>query len=222
MKTQIREGVVVLVLAGVLAGSLPVLGAGGECITKQWLEQHRGTLPQSYEQFLAAPPALRHAIFDSLEPQTQSKLWVAHLQRFLSRNPGLSADQLAVVQQAIELAARPETFATARDSELWEVLVGEPLAELESRVRAVFNPRQTAAILSELGGREVMEAPVVAGSKVAAVFCQCSTSSDWCTGGAHCVLNGGGCTHQQGCGTFWQYICNGLCGENVNVGLELK
>jgi hypothetical protein len=209
-----------LVLAGAIAGSLPAAAVGGDCPGQRWVEQHRRALPQTYDQFLAAPAALRHVIFDNLAPEVQSQLWVAHLQRYLSRNPGLSTDQVAVIHQAIDLAERPETFGRPRDSEAWDLLVGEPLKELESNVRAVFNPRQTTAILSELGGREVMEAPVLAGAKLDAVFCQCATASDWCSGGAVCIPDGGGCTHQQGCGTFWRYICNGLCGENVILELQ--
>lgn len=217
MGSQMRRGLaVVFLLLIVLAGAPPATADSDCSAVQRWVQQHRSELPRTYEKFLASPAGLRRAIFEAVEPEVKSLLWVEHLQNYLDRNPRLNPEQFAAVRQAIALAEQPDTFATPRQSPLWATLVGEPLADLERSVGAAFGPRQTTLILSGLGGREVAETTVIT-SSITAVFCQCSSESDWCTGGAVCIKDGGACSHQQGCGTFWRYICNGLCGENTNT-----
>ncbi len=57
----------------------------------------------------AYPPTYRRAIMNKLEPTERSSAWRAHFQRFLDRQAGLTAEQIAVVQDAIDLAS-PEVF----------------------------------------------------------------------------------------------------------------
>ena len=55
------------------------------------------------------PPVYRRAIMNRLEPATRSDAWRAHFQRYLAQNQQLTREQVAIVQDAIDLAS-PEVF----------------------------------------------------------------------------------------------------------------
>ena len=91
------------------------------------------------------PPLYRRAIMGALDPAGRSDAWRARFDDYLASHPALSAEQIAVVQEARAVAS-PEAFAP-------------PVSpDVQARIGAVFN-----AAIRTLGARDAGELFVTLG-----------------------------------------------------------
>jgi len=178
----------------------------------QWVKEHKATLPGNYDEFVASPSLYRRAIFAALPADVQGKLWIAQLEKYRADHPELNADQLSVVQDALDLLVSPDFFAIRPGTVLWKARVSRPLSELRKSAEAAFGRDAAQAVFGQLGGTPegAFELTRAGGLPVKATPpCNCSQVSDYCGSGTFCAAIT--CVRQTGCGTLWRYACDGLC-----------
>lgn len=179
----------------------------------------------------------RRAAFRNASPNDKSNLWKTHLALFLVKRE-LSDWQKQVVLSAISLAT-PAYFAVQSNDPAWNAKVREPSYWLEQQVINAFSLGDAAKIFATLGDDDAKSAKSTASVFLESInykhrtdsvpykqwahsrlseqdielersSCECSTQSDYCPiwsacGGGSCASTG------NGCGTLWNYPCNGAC-----------
>jgi hypothetical protein len=161
-------------------------------------------------------------LYENLGSKARQELWTLHLRRALTeRAVDLSPEQRAVIFHGLGFLAAG-SLSIERESPDWDRLVGLPLALLDEDARNAFEPAVARAIFGRLGAAVSMRAPapcVASGSVAASLVietCSCSRDSDWCDW----VTNPNPICREviceetsSGCGTFWAYECDGVCGS---------
>ncbi|MBP2330053.1 hypothetical protein JOF56_010438 [Kibdelosporangium banguiense] len=200
---QLTAGVAVA--GGLMLGNSPAAAATSNDVDV-WIDANRGRLPATYDEVVKHPLEYRQAIFRELSPEQQSKLWVDHLNRYVKKNPELSAGQLTAIGAAIALAGDVATFRDYRDA-----AVQESVDRLDDELLNEFGKIETAKLVRVLG-----EMPESTGIRAEDLLkkdfpCLCNVTDDWCSGcpGQKCL---GPCAPKPiGCGTLGVKSCNGRC-----------
>lgn len=161
---------------------------------QQWAAQNADRLPATYDAFIQYSAEYRRAMWQYLSPEVKSAIWTRHLELYLAAHPGLTAEQLDVVKQALYLAT-PEHFEDGA-----RATTQAALKELKSKGELVFDRVELARILVQLG-------PVDSGPVKLQPLCDCSDDFD-CGGGS---CSGSRCSLSYGCGPFGMDTCFGFC-----------
>jgi hypothetical protein len=189
----------------ILTGRMPALAEDSCSAARAWVDANRGRLPESYDEIAARPMAYRRAILGALPPQTQSRLWLEHVQRYRASHPGLTAEQTSVAERVAAVAATASTFQPAAGPELTQRLRG-----LEQAAVRALGRDQAGALLATFGPPE--RAATAHPLMPAITACTCSVDSDWCNNQTVCEDYDGDCRHSDsGCGTFYAHACDGRC-----------
>ncbi len=179
-----------LIAAGILVGGA---GPAGADPVAAWVRANRDRLPRTYPELVALPAAYRAAIYQELTATERSAAWVQHLTAGRASLPSATAEQSAILDQALALAADPAHFAEGS-------AVPAAADDLTRRAIDAFGIDRARALFATLGPADTATAETVT--------CECSVISDYCDG--HCIA--GGCTpYGPACGFLWQYICTGMC-----------
>jgi hypothetical protein len=172
----------------------------------------------------AYPPVYRRAIMRKMGPQDRSMVWRGHFQRFLRTHRQLSAEQAAVIDDAIALAS-DEAFTPPLAPD-----VKEHISALFNQSMAVLGPKQTEELFVTLGPKTLQRAsalPVmqqmadrVRSWRVASAEypdCNCNIDIDTCDLEPNPWLQ---CSELYTCnfdlnwpmcGPFWSWACTGWC-----------
>ncbi|GFF41903.1 hypothetical protein IFM58399_06426 [Aspergillus lentulus] len=125
---------------------------------------------------------------------TASAAWIAHFDQFRQQHEPLSPAQSAVVDTATDLAKQGQNFDP------------KAMSTLKDDAISAFGFKDAKSLLATMDNKPLRTRDDENGG----IQCGCSTQSDWCDSGYHCV--GGGCTQTgSGCGTLYGYPCDGLC-----------
>jgi hypothetical protein len=120
--------------------------------------------------------------------------WLNHFDQFRQQHESLDTAQSAVLDKATDLAKQGQNA----DADAMNTLKNDAIS--------AFGFREAKSLLATLDNKPLQTRD----DEAAEIQCGCSTQSDWCDSGYHCV--GGGCTLTgSGCGTFYGYACDGLC-----------
>jgi hypothetical protein len=188
------------------AAQLDIIPNDEDCATvAAWVIGNEANLPTEYDDIVRFPVAYRRAIFELLSPAARSNLWQRHFQAYLVANPGLSAEQIAFIDEA-GAAISPELFAEEAGTAASQDTL-ERVAALEAEAFLLFPQDQARALLAQLGPDEPAK-----GYAPEEVDCHCSTVSDWCSDNLNCKKGARDCHEEGGCGKLWMYTCNGMCG----------
>ncbi|RKG96092.1 bacteriocin fulvocin C-related protein [Corallococcus carmarthensis] len=184
---------------GTLLFPLPA-SASESCTAAQkhvqdWVDANAGHLPTDLDGVSRHPVAYRKAIFAALSADQKVSLWREHIRQYVAAHPKLSTQQAAVL----------ESVFARLTSELFSQAGHAQLDLMEKQVKDAFGAEEAVAIVATLGPVEAPEAVPPA----LAPLCQCSRASPYC-GSLACRAYK--CTTQSGCGTFYQFRCDGLCG----------
>jgi hypothetical protein len=149
--------------------------------------------------------AHRRAIFTTVGAEVRANLWREHLVRF-ERQPGLSAEQRALIGEAIGLTTpalyRHDPTATREFDAFW------------ARAERAFTSPDQQRPWYDLGSLAAPSRERVALTPIAAaaqeIWCNCRTASGngQCFG-TSCVSSY--CTSWDGCGAGGSQPCNGMC-----------
>src|SRR5262245_45277872 len=91
---------------------VPMLDKRKECVrTAAWVAKHANDLPSTLQALAAYPVSYRRAIFGALPPEVRSSLYLEQYRQFAASRPLLTAEQLAILAEAISLAA-PAYYGT--------------------------------------------------------------------------------------------------------------
>ena len=183
-------------------------------LAHQWVESHQGELPQNYEDFLKVPRAYRRTVFSALPSEIKSKIWIGHINWYLSNQKDLNDRQLVLLQEAIDFLKQPNLYAVPVDS-LQNSEIEQSLLELEGEIRDAYGDKEAGLILEMGQFRDNShQSEVESSSLLLQPECECSIYSDYCW------LNGpqGSSCYDTachdiswGCGTFGIYKCDGEC-----------
>lgn len=164
----------------------------------------------------------RKAFFRRASADNKSELWRTHFVLYLIKHPELNESQKETIVAAMSLAT-PDYFAVTSKSRDWKTKVRQPSRSLENKINAAFPLEEAEKIFATLGDKpdgpnslspdllkSVDYKPVGFSQAVPENNCSCSTVSDYCPIFSFC--RAGGCSEtQSGCGTLWDYPCNGSC-----------
>ncbi|GGV67298.1 hypothetical protein GCM10010277_75820 [Streptomyces longisporoflavus] len=198
-----------LVLTGRASAAAPAVQNAD---VEAWLERNKDSLPTGYAEVTSYSVAYRRAIYTASTPETRSSLWREHLSAYRSSHPALSSTQVDVIDEALATLTATTLFSG-------KIERGDPtdrtLQKLKSTVIEAFGEKEAKALIAHLGP---------AGEQgTAANGCACSTVDQWCSGdpcvaccyvdtGCACGNNPCCCVWSaSGCGTRWEYSCNGAC-----------
>jgi hypothetical protein len=180
---------------------------------------------RAYDALRSVRGRERTQILAQLPSATKSGVWAHHLLTMLVKHPEFTAEQRAVIQEALALL-NPELFEIDPSSPRWADMVDLPLRRLKERAIAAFGDTAIARdIFTQVGTDSELSnvndqgaAPAVgtgqppAGRsiKTDSENCICSVASDWCYTGYQCLNTWCNFTGA-GCGTLLLYPCEGLC-----------
>lgn len=184
---------------------------------------------QTYDALVSIHKQERKRIYGTLPASMKSALWNHQFLIALVQHPELTAEQRAVLYDAVELFT-PELFEIPFASPGWSRRVDQPVRELTRRAKAAFGVALGGQLFARLGPMTQVVAPQTADASLSAKTlhpapndippCECSTVSDYCSWeyGSDFACVGGGCYWglNWGCGTAELYPCNGLCHLQFN------
>jgi hypothetical protein len=198
----------VLVLVVVLLLTAPTVGA------QAWTPDFRAGVDEAWVsvdevyEMIKGPDGWE--IYKNLNPAMREALWIKHMKRALVEMPDLSTRQRAVILQGLGLV-ESGALRVDRQSDDWPVFE-ESLKHLEASAKEAFDPPRGKAVFVRLGADVLMTG---VDDALTIPNCACSQESDWCNWVTNpdpdckSVL----CREQNsGCGTFWVYPCDGICG----------
>jgi hypothetical protein len=178
--------------------------------------------------------AERMNTYGQLSSAMKSAVWIHHFRVALADHPEYTAEQRAVLEEAIALFT-PDLFAITDANPEWSNRVDRPVQEFTRRAKAAFGVLVAAQLFAHLGptlpvGTQTPGASFSApathpqGANLRTLHpratddlpqCDCSTTSDYCSWeyGSDWACVAGGCYWGMnwGCGTGEVYRCNGLC-----------
>lgn len=192
----------------VLAGRTPSFAAGSSIEARNWVEQNKARLPQSYDDVVAQPTAYRREIFKASSPQVRSQLWVEHLGRYRTGHPGLTRRQTTVVEQVLATASDTANFTENHPD---RAAIIRKFHDLGEAVNKAFSREEALAMVGTLGPLDSYSTRVSNDKEIPAVppGCKCNVLDSYCWD-TPCVP--GGCIIiEVGCGVLYCCTCNGLC-----------
>jgi hypothetical protein len=70
------------------------------CTTvREWVEEHRGALPSTYEAISRFPMQYRKSIFSASPPRVKSSLWKDHISRYIVVHASMTLEQRSVLDE---------------------------------------------------------------------------------------------------------------------------
>lgn len=187
------------------------------------LRHERAAVDQELNRISTFPMLQRRERFADLPVAMQQDLFTLHLERYIADHPDLPTEQLSVLYEGIGLLVSGR-LEIDRKSAAWDRDVKPLLDAFTARARQVLPPNVIHEAILTLGTPEEVTLALPKDGRFRVrpntPDCECSTESDWC--GSFCPT----CPLVQckasawpitciptysGCGTWWQYGCNGMC-----------
>ncbi|ASU77454.1 hypothetical protein CDG81_03070 [Actinopolyspora erythraea] len=183
----------------VLFGKNPALAEQRCAAAQRWVEANANNLPAQYDELVGYPMAYRRAIYAKSSPERKARFWSDHLRRYRTENPDLSTEQRAALDEAEAVAANSVHFTP-------ENAPTRAIENVDRRMRDAFGRDEAGRVIAALGPAERRP------SEAAQPSCECTNKSEYCPDRHYCQYKSQNCSFvDKGCGTFWAYVCNGLC-----------
>ena len=175
----------------------------------------------------AYPPLYRRAIMDALSPEDRSHAWREFFQEYIAAHPTLTADQLAVMHDAIAVAS-PEAFTTSmspalkqRISDVFEHANKSLGKDVATELFVTLGPknleRANALPLRQQIADRVRSWRVASAQEATVSDCNCNIEIDTCDLMPNPWLR---CSELFACnfdldwpmcGPLWSWACTGWC-----------
>ncbi len=165
-------------------------------VAAEWAVGLGEALPTTLQELEELDLPYRKAVYELSSVEVRERWWTEHLGRVLA-NEVLTTAQRRVIQRV--------------QADLGRLLVVVPasaaMRELTQEIKNSFDPEAAKRIFSTLGVTSA-----VAASSSGEEECECNAYMDYCWGINIDCEGGGECEESQsGCGTLWQFACNGTC-----------
>ncbi|GHJ35284.1 hypothetical protein Sm713_08930 [Streptomyces sp. TS71-3] len=188
-----------LITGGLAASPAQALTRAKGSKASRWVKANLDRLPSGYSEFASYPADCRRAVYGALSASVRSDLWVAHFANYRKTHPGLSAEQSAVLDDAMRLA--PQIIAGRQQRTAVE--------GLETAAVAAFGESGARAILMTLGPADTQSA-ARSDQSIQVLDCnsQCGTGASCdtvCYGEPYCNWTA------YGCGPLWLGPRSGYC-----------
>jgi hypothetical protein len=215
-KEFLRLGTGAGLAAGLLLmGKTPALGATRDITSEAhaWVRLNKEHLPRTYGDFVQYPLAYRRAIFAELSTAARSEFWYEHLTSYRASNGSrLTPDQGNVLDSAMRLARDQTTFAPMAPDQ--RAKREKALSGLKDAAIAAYGNDEARGLIATLGPTQAD-----VGALNSCPACECNAQDNWCVFNCCANLDCNDVGHTStcncsdtGCGTFWAYGCNGMCG----------
>ncbi len=212
---RLENALIIALLLGTVAMPAAAEELAPGCVAAHaWVQANADRLPMTYEDIAGYPMTYRRAIFAAVPADAQSRLWRAHLARYLELHPELDAAGRAMVDEAVELTA-PELFAAVDDPAAHRAAL-ERLSGFGERARAVFAGGELRNAFFDLGALHAAAIQIEPRPRPAPE-CECApgpftNEPEACGENGHCDTSIE-CNNdsQAGCGLFTYIPCNGMC-----------
>jgi hypothetical protein len=182
-------------------------------------------LRQAAANIEAYPPVYRKAIMGALTPDDRSTAWRQFFQNYLDANSSLTADQVAVVREAMDVAS-PAAFGPGISAE-----TKQRITEAFTRAEKVLGPNAAKELFVTLGPKQSLKANALplrqqiadnmrswrVVSADESVECNCNVEIDTCDLMPNPWLACSElytCEFDQNwpmCGPLWSWACTGWC-----------
>ena len=182
-------------------------------------------LRQAAANIEAYPPVYRKAIMGALTPDDRSTAWRQFFQNYLDANSSLTADQIAVVREAMDVAS-PAAFGPGISAE-----TKQRITEAFTRAEKVLGPNAAKELFVTLGPKQSLKANALplrqqiadnmrswrVVSAEESVDCNCNVEIDTCDLMPNPWLACSElytCDFDQSwpmCGPLWSWACTGWC-----------
>ena len=173
----------------------------------------------------AYPPVYRKAIMGALTPDDRSSAWRQFFQNYLDANRSLTADQIALVREAMDVAS-PAAFGPGISAE-----TKQRITEVFTRAEKVLGPNAAKELFVTLGPKQSLKANALPFRQQLAdnmrswrvvsansdVDCNCNIEIDTCDLMPNPWLACSElytCDFDQSwpmCGPLWSWACTGWC-----------
>lgn len=167
----------------------------------RWVEQNTSSVPHTYDGLNSLAPEYRLAFFRTFTPEERRMYWLDNLSAFRRARPSsvLTARQGTILAGLESFFRTTPSFAAGVDSG-----THAKITTLRSDIDGTFSNDDARTLLLGTIDPQLMTANVA---------CSCSSRSDYCPSLSHCRYPKiGGCTWlSYGCGTFYNYPCDGFC-----------
>ncbi|MEV4045372.1 bacteriocin fulvocin C-related protein [Streptomyces sp. NPDC049744] len=197
----------------VLTGRTPAAAAPAtqNADVEAWLERNKHNLPTRYAEVTTYTVPYRRAIYTASTPETRSNLWREHLTTYRSSHPALTTTQRNAIDEAITTLTATTLFSQKPEP---GNTTDRSLQKLKKTVIKAFGEQEAKALIAHLGPTDEQT--------TAAPNCGCAVADSWCGGtcspcchdqlGCNCGAYNC-CCHlmSSGCGSLWEYICDGVC-----------
>ncbi|SDK44494.1 hypothetical protein SAMN04487820_10810 [Actinopolyspora mzabensis] len=183
----------------VLFGKTSALAEQRCAAAQRWAETNANNLPARYDELVGYPMAYRRAIYAKSSPERKARFWSDHLKRYRTENPDLSTEQREALDEAEAIAANPVNFIP-------ENAPTRAVENVDRKMRNAFGTDEAGRAIATLGPAERRA------TETAPVACECTNESEYCPDRHYCQYKSQNCSFvDKGCGSFWAYVCNGLC-----------
>lgn len=172
-------------------------------VAAEWVDANKLFLPKHLAELSGYGRLYRKAIYRVLPKKTQAALWHEQLAYYLN-DAGLSAQQKSFIRNAD--AALDSVLATPHDM--------QAIHAFNATAQLLFGFTRAREMFADLGVNtpevrqggplDPKEASVTGG-------CGCSRQSDWCNPAGNGCVNSPCTGTITGCGTWWDYGCDGIC-----------
>jgi len=202
-------------------------------LPQDWTAWQADDIDTVYGRLLSESPEKAVRTLSRMSPSIQSAVWMRHFREALVAHPEFTAEERAVMYEAVGLLT-PQFFALTPDSPAWSEVVEQPLRALRAKAVMVFMDRHLARELFTAIGPLTVARPETNSTTQAepdteaiprrppeteSVYpdCHCSTESDYCEWRMVGSLGNYKCQNtwcnfaNTGCGTLGRFACDGIC-----------
>ncbi len=163
-------------------------------------------------ELAVADMGTRKVKWNALTPEIKYQLWQDKMQQVLSLN--WTPRQMEFLLYYANTYLKPEFFT--EDSKLFEEF-NAVQAEFRQKGSELFGDRGMSIIFGNMDNVLLAQNVAIEGREATGIqqsnypTCECSTYSSYCMNGIFRPCTGWHCAQGRGCGTWWQYWCNGMC-----------
>lgn len=185
------------------------------------LHNDRWEVESQFERLSRLPAREQSAQLLALRADLQEDLWTIQYERCLNNRPELSPEQRELLTDIVGLLATGVIQRMGDTPDLQQIApVGlradsarQSLLQVKARAKTLFPPGPARRIFLQLGESD-LQAELRALASLG--MCSCSTVDDWCQmdpvgPDTYCYVPSPRCTFTQGCGWWFQEMCNGIC-----------